>query len=115
MRWFTLGLHNVGRGTAKFPGVRIRRSCGLMQDTYGIDGVGNFGLPLLPTENLWLAFQGGANEVIFPDQYVTVAFLRQNSPNSSESYGSVSIEYEISWEGSPIVRDAYVIPGGNRE
>src|SRR5258708_35258229 len=42
-RWFGLGLRNLGRGLAKFPSVRYRRTSGLNVDQYGIDGSFGFG------------------------------------------------------------------------
>jgi hypothetical protein len=110
-RWFTLGIYNAGRGIAKFPSIRFKRSSGLMEDAYGIDGNRNFGLPVRPTENTWCAFQGGANEVIFPDQLVNVAYLRQTS-GKPPAYNAIHFEYEISCEGAQTIRATREVPSG---
>jgi hypothetical protein len=44
IRHLTFGLKNEGRGMAKFPGVRFKRSAALRLDQYGIDGNGGFGI-----------------------------------------------------------------------
>jgi hypothetical protein len=110
-RWFTLGLYNAGRGIAKFPSIRFKRSSGLSEDAYGIDGLRNFGLPVRPTGGSWCAFQGGANEVIFPDQLVNVAYLRQTS-GKLPAYDAVHFEYEISCEGAQTIRATQIVPSG---
>src|SRR5258708_4189001 len=66
-RWFGLGLRNLGRGLAKFPSVRYRRTSGLNVDQYGIDGSFGFGIPLRPSESEWVAFRGGLDDVIFSE------------------------------------------------
>jgi hypothetical protein len=111
-RWFTLGIYNAGRGIAKFPSIRFKRSSGLVEDAYGIDGNRGFGLPVRPTENTWCAFQGGANEVIFSDQLVNIAYLRQTS-GRPPAFDAVQFEYEISCEGAPTIRATEIIPSGN--
>lgn len=80
-RVFVLGLHNIKGGTAKFPGLRYRRSCGLMVDQYGIDGSFGFGLPQSPSDSEWFSFRGGADNVIHPGPPLKIAKLRQRGEN----------------------------------
>lgn len=49
MRRFVFGLRNNGRGIAKFPGVRFKRSHPVRLDHFGIDGNMGFGLPSRPS------------------------------------------------------------------
>jgi hypothetical protein len=65
-RFFWIGLSNIGRGLAKFPGVRFKRAgCSLTIDTFGLDGNCNYGLPLRPSDNEWVIFRGGVDDVIY--------------------------------------------------
>ncbi len=65
VRWFHFGIRNDGKGIAKFPGMRFRRDGGFELSQFGIDGNGNFGLPLRSTEAEWIVFRGGVDDVIY--------------------------------------------------
>jgi len=119
IRSFVLGLKNgVGGGTAKFPGIRYRRACGLTVDRFGIDGCFRFGLPSSPSENAWEAFRGGSDYVIHPGETLKIAKLIQHGkkkavdgiavPNSPDGksvsqwvFDRVVFHCEISAEGLP--------------
>jgi hypothetical protein len=127
-RCFVLGLKNsVACGTAKFPGLRYRRACGLVVDRFGIDGNFGFGLPRSPSENEWETFRGGADQVIHPGETLKItklyqsgnnldaATLRQPFPiirtvNTRWSFGSVTFKCEISAEGIAAVTVEKTIP-----
>jgi hypothetical protein len=77
VRPFALGLTNVGRGLAKFPGVTFKRSLGFAVDTFGIDGNHQFGICKRPSEHDWIIFGGGVDDVIYPGQTLMIAKLFQ--------------------------------------
>lgn len=78
-RYFVLGLKNgEASGTAKFPGIRYKRSCGLIANIYGIDGNCGFGLPQSPSENDWEMFRGGTDHVIHPGETLKITQLLQS-------------------------------------
>jgi hypothetical protein len=60
-RYFWFGLSNTGRGLAKFPSVRFKRDCGLSPNHFGLDGKGNVGVPLRPSDYDWVIFGGGVD------------------------------------------------------
>jgi len=119
-RYFVLGLRNDGRSLAKFPSVRYRRASGLICDitaTSGIDGCGNFGLPLRPSEPEWVVFRGGIDDVIYPQELRRITKLWQDGSNIGPDgnpypvfyqpkkftrwdFKTVSLECEISCEGA---------------
>ena len=80
-RQFVIGIRNVGAGIAKFPSIWFARSDGLGVKFGGIDGTGGFGLGLAPTEGELVAFRGGVNDVIYPDQTLKIAILVQQGEN----------------------------------
>lgn len=136
-RRFVLGLQNVKGGTAKFPGIRFKRTSGLIVDQYGIDGNYGFGLPQSPSEQAWESFRGGADHVIHPGQLIKIARLRQSGedrglegldvsrtdlkwPDGSPRlarwlFKPIEIEFEISAEGMPIVAQTKSIPEASTE
>lgn len=118
VRYFILGLRNVGAGIAKFPSIRYRPAATLHVDTFGIDGNQNHGLPLRPSEPEWVVFRGGVDDVIYPQEVRPITKLWQDGSNigpDSNPYPVVYVprEYtrwdfkaigfhcEISCEGAP--------------
>jgi hypothetical protein len=109
-RVFVLGLRNVKGGTAKFPGIRYMRRCGLMVDQYGIDGSFGFGLPRSPSDSEWESFRGGADNVIHPEQLIKIAKLRQNGGNRFRETGDNALLKAILTEPIPLaVLDPHVL------
>jgi hypothetical protein len=80
-RELVIGLRNSGLGIAKFPSIWFQRSLGLAVNSFGIDGNGGFGLVQAPTESELIAFRGGVNDVVHPDQTVKIAILVQQGTN----------------------------------
>jgi hypothetical protein len=124
-RAFQLGLSNVGRGIAKFPSIRFKRSSGLTPDRmFGLDGNGNTGLPLRASEGEWVIFRGGIDDVIYPADTLAITFLGQagtflgkvghemqqgqwiagNLNQTRWSFDLISFSCEISCEGLPTVK-----------
>jgi hypothetical protein len=77
-RTFMLGLKNNGRGIARFPSVRLQTEQ-LIVDEYGVDGNGFFGLHRLPADAGWIAFGGGADDVIYPGTVLKITKLDQRA------------------------------------
>jgi hypothetical protein len=121
VRWFVLGLKNTGTGIAKFPSICYRRSSGLTVDNFGIDGSFGFGLPPSPSENEWVTFRGGVDNVIHAEATLKITKLlqqgaRRNSAQPAPSmrvqsypitcawdFKAINFECEISCEGVPTV------------
>ena len=67
---------------AKFPSIRFKRSCGLSPDImFGLDGNGNNGLPLRPSESDWVIFRGGIDDVVYPKDSLVITLLVQVGEN----------------------------------
>jgi len=114
-RYFILGIKNgESCGTAKFPGIRYRRSCGLVVNRFGINGSFGFGLPQSPSESEWEAFRGGSDQVVHPGETLKITQLLQGGRNldgvrqpfpivrsidSRWRFDSVKFQCEISAEG----------------
>jgi hypothetical protein len=115
-RHFMLGLRNLGFGIAKFPSIRYRRAVGLTPEIYGIDGSGGFGLPPRPSENEWVVFRGGVDDVIYSGETRKIAYLRQDGQRDANLstgrwvFGALAFSCEISCEGIPSVRAEKAIP-----
>jgi hypothetical protein len=85
LRQLLFGLKNEGRGIAKFPGVRFKRSANLQQDGYGIDGNGGFGLPPRASEPDWIVFRGGVDDVIYPGETRLIGKLIQTAKDNGDT------------------------------
>lgn len=81
IRHLLFGLKNDGRGIAKFPGLRFKRSPAVRPDNFGIDGNGGFDIPLRPSESEWIVFRGGVDDVIYPGETRLIGKL---GPTSEE-------------------------------
>lgn len=117
-RFLWLGLTNVGRGLAKFPGVRFKRAgCLLNVFPYGLDGNGNQGLPLRVSDNDSVIFRGGVDDVIYPGTTLKITQLIQRYSSGDPRKGigifdSFSFAAEISCEGLPTMTVEKIIPEG---
>jgi hypothetical protein len=80
-RWFVIGISNTGFAIAKFPSIRFRRLAGVNVDRFGIDGNGGFGLPWRSSENEWIVFRGGVDDVIYPGEVRKISKLWQQGSN----------------------------------
>lgn len=133
IRRLIFGLKNEGRGMAKFPGVRFKRSPGLRPDQYGIDGNGGFGIPQRPSEPEWMVFRGGVDDVIYPGETRLISKLIHTAVHKGDrgipprlGPGQVAVgfakaerlfvceaqnlEYEISAEGTVTEHGVYKLP-----
>jgi hypothetical protein len=84
LRLLTFGLTNEGRGIAKFPGIRFKRSSVLFKDDFGVDGNGGFGIPPRPSESGWIVFRGGVDDVIYPGETRIIGKLIQTAVHGGE-------------------------------
>ena len=119
LRLLVFGLKNEGRGIAKFPGIRFKRSNGLRREDFGIDGNAGFGLPPRASEYSWIVFRGGVDDVIYPGETRLIGKLLQTAVHKGDTgiaphetpvvryvtaerlwvCEAILLEYEISAEG----------------
>jgi hypothetical protein len=142
LRHLLFGLKNEGRGIAKFPGVRFKRSANLQQDSFGVDGNGGFGLPPRASEPGWIVFRGGVDDVIYPGETRLIGKLIQTARDEGDRRAplvagqvcirppfsqnlwlceAMALEYEISAEGTAtqsgvyqLAEDSLTLRGENR-
>ncbi|MGD1062482.1 MAG: ATP-binding protein [Terracidiphilus sp.] len=130
IRRLVFGLKNDGRGMAKFPGIRFKRSRAVRLDNYGIDGNTGFGLPPRPSEPEWIVFRGGVDDVIYPGETRLIGKLIQTAVHKGDRgippkpapgqfaagfrqaerhfvCEALDLEYEISAEGTVTQKSAY--------
>lgn len=109
-----VGLANHGRGTARFPLLRVRVTRGRFTlDAYGLDGNRNTGLPALtsvPGAN-WYAFGGDANSAVHPGDVLHVTKLKLEVREDTASVDDSTIEYEFAAEGVPLTRGTVEVRG----
>jgi hypothetical protein len=107
--YFIVGLQNIGRGTARFPGLVLS---GVSPEQYGLDGSGRFGLPKRPTSDFHkLVFGGGADDVIYPDSTLEITALNPEhevAEHAPEFHPRV-LKYELYAEGMMPIRDVITI------
>ncbi len=84
IRRLDFGLRNDGRGIAKFPGLRFRRSHAMRLDNFGIDGNMGFGLPSRPSEPEWIVIRGGVDDVIYPGETRRIGKLIQTAVHKGD-------------------------------
>jgi Putative DNA-binding domain len=96
LRHLLFGLKNEGRGIAKFPGIRFKRSKNLRRDDFGVDGNAGFGLPPRPSEPDWIVFRGGVDDVIYPGETRLIGRLIQIAVNKGDK--------GVSLAGQPVFR-----------
>lgn len=122
-RLLLFGLDNRGRGIAKFAGIRFARARNIYVDRFGIDGNGGFGLPTRASEQDWIVFRGGVDDVIYPGETRLIGKLKQIAIKNEERvlqpyHGFVQVEtvwlcesldlaYEISAESLETVSQVY--------
>ena len=132
IRRLFFGLTNDGRGMAKFPGVRFKRSNAVRLDNFGIDGNMGFGLPLRPSEPEWIVFRGGVDDVIYPGETRLIGKLIQTAAHKGDrgippklapgqfatgftqaerlfECEALDLEYEISAEGTATQSGVYTL------
>lgn len=84
LRHLLFGLKNEGRGIAKFPGIRFKRSTNLQRDDLGVDGNAGFGLPPRASEPDWIVFRGGVDDVIYPGETRLIGKLIQTARDKGD-------------------------------
>jgi hypothetical protein len=117
-RFFWLGLTNTGRGLAKFPGARFKRAeCSLNVFPYGLDGNGNYGLPLRVSDNDWVIFRGGVDDVIYPGTTLKITqcvqrYSRGDPRKGVGIFDSFTFTAEVSCEALPTIPVERIVPEG---
>jgi hypothetical protein len=111
-----IGLSNIGRGLAKFPGIRFKQvNNGLIVNPHGLDGNGNNGLPPRLSDRDWFVFRGGVDDVIYPGSTLKITQLLQRYSRGDPRKGvgifdSVNFVAEVSCEGFPTTIVEKLIP-----
>jgi len=101
IRAFEIGITNVGRAVAKYPGLRFQK----LKDGTSVTGYkGQFTLPIRQTDQDWVIFGGGVDDVIYPGATIKVATLTQSSheenfPMPRRVLPAWSISVQLSAEG----------------
>lgn len=115
-RYFWLGLTNVGRGLAKFPGVRFKQTESAVRVfEYGVDGNMNYGLPKRVSDGEWVIFGGGVDDVIYPGTTLKVTQLVQKysrgDPRKFDGiFDAFSFNAELMCESLPTISVEKLIP-----
>jgi Putative DNA-binding domain len=126
VRWFHFGLKNVGRGIARFPGLRFARGSGFEMSQNGLDGNTNFGLPLRPSETEWIVFRGGVDDVIYPGEMRLIGILSQRGTERGVEasvvggrfsktewlFGATEFQCDISGDGMATISIDHPVPEG---
>jgi hypothetical protein len=103
-----MGLSNVGRGIAKFPGIRFSEGQhGLRPAQYGLDGNENIGLPRRAAEKGWIVFRGGVDDLIYPESRLPITkmvrlFASKHFATAVLDFLDITFVAEISCEGSRV-------------
>jgi diguanylate cyclase (GGDEF)-like protein len=105
-RWFMLGIKNSGTALAKYPMIQFDSPSGLEIDPYGVDGNRNFGLDQRPTDSSSVIFQGGADDVIFPDKVRQITKVMQRGVRIAQRGTSVIDPLSNLWR--TLDRDTWV-------
>ena len=119
-REFLIGILNSGRGIARFPSLRFRVVPGINLAAYGLNGNGGWGLPLRPTNEGWVVFGGGADDVVYPGAQLAVAKMTHRSQMSgwtragtntpSQLFKEVQLNVEIAADGVPYQSALLTLP-----
>lgn len=107
--YFIVGLHNSGRGTARFPALVLSD---VSAEQYGLDGSGRFGLPKRATSDFHkLIFGGGADDVIYPDSTLEITALnpKYEVAEDAPEFQPRVLQYELYAESMMPVRDKITI------
>jgi hypothetical protein len=110
--FFIVGLQNIGRGIARFPGLVLS---GERNQLYGLDGNGNFGLPKRPrSDQNKLIFGGGADDVVYPDSILEITALMPTLLVAEDSlnFDTRILRYELYAENMLPVRSELTIDQG---
>lgn len=125
MRYIAFGLKNESRSIAKFPGVRFKSRPELHRYDFGVDERGGTGLPPRASEDDWIVFRGGVDDVIYPGEnrmvskLIQTATIKEERPIPQPFYtahprairlwecASMRLEYEVSAEGAATLSGEY--------
>lgn len=105
-----VGMHNFGRGTAKYPALLLKKTrCHF----YGLDGSGRLGLPQRPTVAGDSTLFGGGDTVVYPGTVLEVTTLQDEIKvqESAPECPNFMLEYELHAEDMVSVKDELQIKG----
>lgn len=104
-----IGLHNNGRGTARYPAIWLHG--GTPDHLFGLDGSGNVGLPKRAVSEGRL-FAGGSDHVIYPGTHLEVtALLHQADLSRATPWPDLMADYELFAEEMEPVKGCFKITG----
>jgi Putative DNA-binding domain len=123
-RHFCVYVTNTGRGLARFPSIRCKKVAGITLQTHMAEPSSVWAIS--NTDEEWLSFRGGANDVVFPGESLRIATLLQVAPlNRQADYGNpgpyfgeayfpaVTIFTEAVCEGTPAHRQSFELSSAN--
>lgn len=105
-----VGMQNVGRGTAKYPGLMMKKTrC----HPRGLDGVGRTGLLQRPTLAGDSTLFGGGDAVVYPGTVLEVTTLSEEIQvkESAPTYPDLLVEYELYADDMASVRGEVLVKG----
>jgi Putative DNA-binding domain len=104
-----IGMHNAGRGSARYPALRIYGAT--PNHMFGLDGSGGVGLPKRAASQGHL-FAGGSDHVIYPDAHLEVtALLHPVDFSGAVPWQGFALEYELFAEEMEVVKGSLRISG----
>jgi len=104
----TLGIENIGRGSAKAPYLSFKIPEPFTLNQYGIDGNGHEILPRIYArgKNPWVSYGGNTQTVVHPGTSIDVAILDYSNRGDKKydtTAESIEIEYRIASEDISII------------
>ena len=106
-----LTLSNEGRGLARFPAVRCSANSGFHY-VYSMMPADQPKWQSVHTSDGWISFRGGANDVIYPSEVMTVAMLTQGGQRNGLiwAFPEASLCIEALCEGMPTHSQTFQVP-----
>lgn len=109
-----IGVHNTGRGIARFPGLGLHETDLFRVHSTGLDGMRRFGLPERPLSShrrdreRYRFFCGGDNDVIHPGTVLDVLAAEVCVSEYAQGVPDRTLDYELhcdgfSYEGSVVI------------
>jgi Putative DNA-binding domain len=112
-RVLSLIVTNTGRGIARFPSVRFKRTHTVSPPSITFEQV------LWSLSNAipeWTSFRGGANDVVYPGESLFVTELVQHKhPVTTQIFPALTIVAEAVCDGMPPHRQSFEIPAFSEE
>lgn len=106
-----VGIENNGRGTAKYPYISMLVNKPYIISTWGLDGNGNTGLPMLPSssKDAYFRFGGSADNVIHSNSILEITKINFQIRENKSGFKDIKIEADISAEDMRMMHTSITI------